>query len=284
MGPSVGPAPVRLDTSVTTPETPPDLRSAGYREAGAEESVRAGRAWWDENAAEYVEEHGTDLAGRLIWGPELLDEADAGLLGPVAGKDVLEIGAGTADSSAWLREQGARTVATDLSLGMLQRASAADLPRAVCDARVLPFADASFDVVFTAYGALPFVADPARVHTEVARVLRPGGRWVFSVTHPIRWAFPDDAGEGGLTVRRSYFDRTPYVETDEDGAVSYSEHHRTVGDRVRELAAAGFRLVDLVEPQWPHQVQRTWGSWSPLRGRLIPGTAIFVSKAGHPVP
>nr|WP_269328980.1 methyltransferase domain-containing protein [Kineosporia babensis] len=286
---------VRLDGAVTSSA---DLRSAGYRDAGAQESVRAGREWWDANAAEYHHEHGADLAGRLVWGPELLDEAAAGLLGPVAGKDVLEIGAGTADSSIWLHGQGARALATDLSIGMLQRAtvvhqprgtegatcesgspSAASLPpRLACDARVLPFADASFDIVFTAYGALPFVADPERVHAEVARVLRPGGRWVFSVTHPVRWAFPDDAGEGGLTVRRSYFDRTPYVETDERGTVSYSEHHRTVGDRVRELAAAGFRLVDLVEPEWPAEVSRAWGSWSPLRGRLIPGTAIFVSQ------
>ncbi|GAA3637141.1 class I SAM-dependent methyltransferase [Kineosporia mesophila] len=258
-----------------------DLRSAGYREAGAEESARAGRAWWDENAAEYQQEHGADLAGRLIWGPELLDEADARLLGPVDGRDVLEVGAGTADSSAWLRSVGARTVATDISSAMLHRSPDhpdGPPPRLVCDARVLPFADASFDIVFTAYGALPFVADPERVHAEVARVLRPGGRWVFSVTHPVRWAFPDDGGEPGLTVSRSYFNRTPYVETDDSGAVSYSEHHRTIGDRVRELAAAGFRLVDLVEPEWPDDVQRVWGGWSPLRGWLIPGTAIFVSE------
>jgi len=44
---------------------------------------------------------------------------------------------------------------------------------------------------------VPFVADPGRVMGEVARVLRPGGRWVFSVTHPVRWAFPDDPGEAG---------------------------------------------------------------------------------------
>ena len=109
------------------------------------------------------------------------------------------------------------------------------------DARALPFADASFDVAFTAFGALPFVPDAERVHASVARVLRPGGRWVFAVTHPIRWAFPDDPGEAGLTATRSYFDRTPYAEIGESGSVLYAEYHRTLGDHVAELTVRRLR-------------------------------------------
>jgi SAM-dependent methyltransferase len=263
---------------------PGDLSFAGYRAAGDDESVRGNRAWWDENAAGYHDEHRRDLAGRLVWGPEGLDEGYAHLLGDVAGRTVLEVGAGAGDSSDWLRSQGARAVATDVSAGMLRTPPAGDVgepaARLQCDARNLPFADGSFDIVFTAYGALPFIGDPERLHAEVGRVLRPGGRWVFSVTHPVRWAFPDDPGPGGLRVRRSYFDRTPYVETDARGEVAYAEHHRTIGDRVRELVTAGFVIEDLLEPEWPRDQGRTWGGWSPLRGRLIPGTAIFVVRKG----
>ena len=151
------------------------------------------------------------------------------------------------------------------------------MPLVQADAARLPFVDSSFDLACSAYGGVPFVDDSATVMTEVARVLRPGGRWVFSVTHPVRWCFPDDPGDAGLTVRSSYFDRTPYVEQAADGNATYVEHHRTLGDRVRELSAAGLRLVDLVEPEWPADNTRTWGAWSPLRGRLLPGTAIFVT-------
>jgi hypothetical protein len=35
-------------------------------------------------------------------------------------------------------------------------------------------------------------------------------------------------------------------------------------------------LTDLIEPVWPEAHDREWGQWSPLRGRLFPGTAIFV--------
>ncbi|MGI5337307.1 class I SAM-dependent methyltransferase [Streptomyces sp. CA-181903] len=257
---------------------------ATRRNAGETESSRASRVWWDGNADEYQREHGAFLGDdRFVWGPEGLDEADAGLLGPatgLAGRDVLEIGAGAAQCSRWLAAQGARPVALDLSHRQLQHALriGGGVPLVEADARALPFADGSFDLACSAYGAVPFVADPVRVMREVRRVLRPGGRWVFSVTHPIRWAFPDEPGPEGLSVAASYFDRTPYVEQDETGRAVYVEHHRTLGDRVRDVVTAGFRLVDLVEPEWPDWNHQEWGGWSPLRGHLIPGTAIFVCE------
>jgi SAM-dependent methyltransferase len=246
------------------------------------ESVRANRGWWDGNADEYQVEHGAFLGdARFVWGPEGLDEEDAALLGPADSLDglpVLELGAGAAQCSRWLAAQGARPVALDLSHRQLQHARriGGDFALVEADAGALPFADESFGLACSAYGALPFVADTARVMGEVRRVLRPGARWVFSVTHPIRWAFPDEPGPEGLTATSSYFDRTPYVEQDDAGRAVYVEHHRTLGDRIREITAAGFRLVDLVEPQWPDWNDQQWGGWSPLRGRLLPGTAIFV--------
>jgi SAM-dependent methyltransferase len=254
---------------------------------GQAQSRAAARAWWDAQAPGYQAEHGEFLGdARFVWGPEGLDEERAGLLGPVAGRRVLEVGAGAAQCSRWLVAHGARAVATDLSAGQLAQAALADtrtgvaVPTVQADAADLPFAAQSFDVACSAYGALPFVAKAVAVHREVARVLRPGGRWVFSVPHPVRWAFPDVPGPEGLTVTHSYFDRRPYVEWDEDGMVGYAEHHRTLGDHVRDLVGSGFAVLDVVEPPWPDGHDREWGGWSPLRGRLLPGTAIFVTERG----
>lgn len=260
--------------------------SVARRPVGHAASARANRGWWDTEAEDYYVEHGDFLGDeQLTWGPEGWTEDDLGLLGELTGRDVLEIGAGAAQGSRYAARHGARVVATDLSGGMLRRAQRIDrrlgapaVPLAQCDAAQLPFSDASFDVVFTAYGVIPFVADSAAVMAQAARVLRPGGRFVFATTHPIRWSLPDDPGPEGLRVRDSYFDRTPYVEEDEHGELSYVEHHRTLGDRVRELTAAGLVLVDLVEPEWPERNQQVWGGWSPRRGRLVPGTAIFVAQ------
>lgn len=261
------------------------------RQTGGAETVRANRSWWDGVADEYQAEHGEFLGdARFLWCPEGLYEDEAGLLGPVTGRRVLEVGCGAAQCSRWLATQGADAVGLDLSARQLAHARRIDdglegtpLRLVQTDATVLPFADESFDLAFSAFGAVQFVADSAAVMREVARVLRPGGRFVFAVSHPFRWALPDDPGEGGLTVRYSYFDRRSYVEQDEDGVATYVEHHRTLGDRVRELTTAGLTLVDLVEPEYPEELGDRWGGgWSALRGRLVPGTAIFVTeKVAH---
>lgn len=260
--------------------------SVAHRPAGPLESARANRTWWDAEARSYQDEHGEFLGDAdLLWCPEGLREADVRLLGDVAGRDVLEIGCGAAQGARWLASQGARVTAFDVSYGQLVESRRLDARSGVAvdrlvqaDAQQLPFRGAVFDLAVSAFGAIPFVADSAGTMREIARVLRPGGRLVFSVTHPTRWAFPDDPGPAGLTVRQSYFDRTPYVEVDDGGTATYIEHHRTLGDRVRELVAAGLVLEDLVEPEWPQGHTREWGQWSPLRGVLMPGTAIFLCR------
>lgn len=259
------------------------LAAAVREPLGPAESVRASRRHWDADADAYQAEHGGFLGdARLVWCPEGVDEADAGLLGPVAGRDLLEVGCGAAQGARWAVTQGARAVGVDVSMAQLRHARRLDAARGVrvpvvqADAAALPIRSGSVDVAFSAYGAVPFVADATALFAEVRRVLRPGGRWVFSVTHPIRWCFPDDPGPRGLTARTPYWDRRAYVERDDEGRPAYVEHHRTIGDVVRALAGAGLRPIDLVEPEWPVGHDRPWGGWSPTRGRVIPGTTIWV--------
>jgi SAM-dependent methyltransferase len=249
------------------------------------ESRRANGPDWDRYADEYQATHGEFLGDiGFVWGPEGLTEDDARMLGDVRGLDVLEVGSGAGQCSRWLVTQGARAVGLDLSWRQLQHALRIDaetgvpVPSVLGTATQLPFADRAFDVVFCSFGALQFIADIDDAVREVARVLRPGGRFAFSVTHPTRWMFPDDPSEAGLTAVSSYWDRTPYVEVDdESGRVAYVEHHRTIGDWVAILDRHDLRLVRLVEPEWPADHDRVWGGWSRVRGLLTPGTAIFAT-------
>lgn len=262
----------------------PPLAAALRRPATTAESISAARTHWDRDAAAYIAEHLASLGvSRLQWGPEGLDEEEARLLGDVEGQTVLELGCGAAHGARWLQAQGATVIALDLSVGMLHEAHTLDAAAGTRTRLVqgaaerLPLAAGQFDLVVSAFGALPFVRDTERAFDEVARVLRPGGRCVVSVMHPVRWMFPDDPDAGSLHVVTSYFDRTPYVEEDSSGAAVYAEHHRTIGDWVRAIRGSGLLLDDIIEPEWPEGRTERWGAWSPERGALIPGTAILVA-------
>lgn len=247
-----------------------------------DDAARANAAFWSEYAPEYLAEHGILLGeAKLVWCPEGLTEDDARLLGDVAGARVLEIGAGAAQGARWVAAQGGHVVATDIAGGMLQQAQLLNertgvaVPLVQADARRLPFAGGQFDIAFTAFGALPFVPDPAAVFAEVARVLRPGGRWVCATCHPMRWVFADDPSVEGLRVVRPYFDAPPYLE-EEDGAVSYAEYQHTMAELVGGLLGAGFVLDELLEPRWQAGNTHVWGgSWSPERSPWVPGTLIL---------
>lgn len=264
-----------------------EVISGGYLPIDEEASVRANRSYWDNSAEDYLAEHGSFLgASEFMWCPEGIHESDIHLLGDVDRRQILEVGCGAGQCSRWLAEQGAITTGVDVSAGMLEQASRLQRQHPLredatpptflhADARALPFASNSFDIAFSSYGALPFVKDAEVVLSEVARVVRPGGRWAFSTTHPLRWMFPDVPGEAGLTVEYSYFDRTPYVELSSEGVPVYAEHHRTMGDWLNLLVSAGFAIESVTEPQWPESNQKAWGGWSPLRGALMPGTVIF---------
>ena len=144
------------------------------RPAAPVESARAMRGWWDGQARDYYAEHGEFLGDAdFVWGPENLRESSARLLGDVAGRRVLEVGCGAAQCSRWLMTAGAHPVAFDVSGGQLAQGRALNarsgiaVPMVQADVQRLPFADSSFDLACSAYGAIPFVADSAAVMREI---------------------------------------------------------------------------------------------------------------------
>jgi SAM-dependent methyltransferase len=144
---------------------------------------------------------------------------------PFAPERVLELAAGTGALTRELsRSLPATThiVATDLNPAMLAQARTIGTPRPVewhqADAMELPFAGESFDLVVCQFGVM-FFPDKPRALAEAARLLRPGGRLVFStwdrietnefadvVLNAVAAMFADDPPSFLRRVPHGYFD------------------------------------------------------------------------------
>ena len=148
-----------------------------------------------------------------------------GLLDPKPGERILDAGCGTGRNLARLDGAGARAVGVDISTGMLRvaRRAVPGAPALCADIqRALPFPAESFDAVLCALIG-EHLADLDGTFREARRVLRPGGRYLFTVYHPAMAAAGKEAN----------FER--------DG-VEYrlGAHRHTVEDYVSALGAAGF--------------------------------------------
>jgi SAM-dependent methyltransferase len=177
--------------------------------------------------------------GPLLFAPYARDLAAR--LADLRGGDVLETAAGTGIVTEALAERLApavRLVGTDLNQAMVDHAAAKPaLKRAAlkqADALKLPFADASFDAVACQFGAM-FFPDKVAGYREARRVLRPGGRFVFSVWdslehNPMTRCVVDAAAARYPQNPPRFLARTPHG-------------HHDAGVIRRDLAAAGFGPV-----------------------------------------
>jgi SAM-dependent methyltransferase len=167
---------------------------------------------WNQLASVYAESGRRNWAGEPSWGVWGLPESEVGMLTGVAGKDVLEDGCGTAYVSAWIARSGGRPIGIDNSPAQLATARRfqiehdLDFPLVHTIAERLPFADGSFDVVISEYGAAIW-SDPYRWVPEASRVLRPGGELVFLGNSTLlMMCVPDYEGTSAdRTLQRDHF-------------------------------------------------------------------------------
>ena len=218
------------------------------------------RAWWDRTSDSYQERHG-DFIRRPEprWGSWQLPESELGVLGDVAGKDVLELGCGAAQWSILLARAGARVVGLDNSERQLEHArrlmaeSGVEFPLVHSSAEDVPLPDESFDVVFCDHGALSW-GDPYRVVPEAARLLRREGLLAFSHTTPLAWICSDD--EADTMVPRlvsDYFGLHRW-----EGPEGYVQFELTYGEWIRVFRASGLLVDDLIEIRPPEGAESTY--------------------------
>jgi SAM-dependent methyltransferase len=190
----------------------------------------------------------------------------------VAGKDVVELGCGTAYISAWLARRGARVFALDPTPAQLSTARAMQEEIGPRFALVrgagehVPARDGSFDVAVSEYGAAIW-ADPHRWIPEAARLLRPGGELLFlanSVLHVL--CAPDEEAAAGRELVRPQRGMCRVEYPDDEGV----EFHLSHGEMLTLLRRSRFDVLDLVELYAPadatdrRHITVEWGTRWPV--------------------
>jgi SAM-dependent methyltransferase len=177
-----------------------------------------------------------------------------GLLPPIDGRHVVDLGCGFGWFCRWAAEQGARSVTgIDWSERMLARARADTVAASISyerqDLDVVELPVGRYDLAYSSL-TLHYLTDLDHLMSTVARALEPGGMFVFSVEHPIFTApslpaFVTDEHGHSTWPLDGYLDEGE--RTTDWLAPGVIKRHRTIGTYVDHLLRAGYALRALVE-------------------------------------
>lgn len=261
--------------------TAPSLPISLGGHMGSFDYLARNQSSWTSAAPDYVEGGRARWAGEPVWGIWSVAEDDLALLPPVDGLDTLELGCGTGYVSSWLKRRGARPVGLDPTSAQLQTAATLqqefelDFPIVAAAAEAIPFADRSFDLIISEYGASIW-SDPYLWIPEAARVLRPGGALIFLVNGTLLMlcAEDDDAVAARPTMLRDYFGLHRMEWPDEEGV----EFHLGYGDWIRLLRSHGFEVEDLIEIRPPQDATSSYGFVSLEWARRWPSEQVWKAR------
>lgn len=142
--------------------------------------------YWNDNADTWTHlaRAGYDIYRDFVNTPAFFE-----MLPDISGLRVLDLGCGEGYNTRLLADRGARVVGIDIAERFIAYAIAAERadPRGIeyqiASAVELPFDDSTFDAA-TAFMSLMDIPETERVLGEAFRVIRPGGFFQFSISHP----------------------------------------------------------------------------------------------------
>jgi SAM-dependent methyltransferase len=213
--------------------------------------VAKNREVWTKSNAEYTDERAAEAwaAEEITWGMFGPSDSELGVLGDVSGKDVIELGCGTAYFGAWLAKRGARVTGVDITPAQLETArrmseeTGIRLKLIEANAEEVPLPDATFDLALSEYGASIW-CDPKLWLAEAARLLRPGGELIFFRGSVLQLLCMPDTGRVGEQLQRPQKHLYKLVWEDDDPGV---EFHPSVSEMFALLRMNGFELLDFRE-------------------------------------
>jgi SAM-dependent methyltransferase len=240
---------------------------------------------WDRASETYLARRGKDVRA-VSYGNLAPDDDAIGLLGDLRGQRVLDFGCGGGHNAVACALAGAEVVGIDISSTQLAAARVFAQEYGVKvewqhgdSASLERWQGVPFDLVL-AIQVIPYLDDPAGFLRLAGGLLRPGGRLIVSIDHPIRDCFVDmELDELSPYPVRNYFDQEPLVWKFAEG-IPMQAHHRPLGQWVAWIVGAGLQLQGVIEAPAPQEVcDELWPEDSPLSPlRAIPHTAILIGE------
>lgn len=208
--------------------------------------------WW-ENTSKAYQETATISTDVAHYGPFAPDESELNLLGNISGKKIIEVGCGGGQCSFAFTKQGATCTGVDLSeeqikfardLAQEENVEVDFIEGDYHDLDMIP--DKSFDIAFSAF-AFQYAHDLNKVFSEVSRVLKDDGQFVFSLDHPFFLNIDPKTN----CLKDSYFNNGrhefPHIWGDhEEGTFVFYNH--TISDIYNALVSSGFLVEKIIEP------------------------------------
>jgi ubiquinone/menaquinone biosynthesis C-methylase UbiE len=232
--------------------------------------------YWDQNADAWtaLSRNGFDIYRDGLNTPAFLQ-----MLPDIKGLRGLDIGCGEGSNTRLVRERCADMSAIDVSSRFIEHAQRLERDRPagiafqVASAQALPFADATFDFA-TSFMCLMDLPDHVAAFSEAHRVLKPGGFFQFSITHPCydtpyRRNLRNDRGETYAIEVGRYFDRIDgridrwlFGAAPRDLKSQYKpfevpRFHRTLSEWLNMIVDAGFAIERVCEPRVSEEFARS---------------------------
>ena len=200
-------------------------------------------------------------------------------MGSLAGRRVCDLGCGQGRVARYMAERGARVVGIDSSARLLamarqrERREGRGIDYRLDDARTLEgVADASFDGVLC-FHALMDIPDLGPTIRSVARVLRPGGWFIFSVLHPCYHTPRSDellSPGGWVRLIGGYFREGHWQSERRTGPPGkVGVYHRTLSTYLNTLTASGFILEQVSEPPATPKLAASRPIWAEVPAVLV---------------
>jgi len=243
---------------------------------------------WDKIARLYSKKY-LIKTNTIHYGPLCPGENKLGILGDISGLKAIDLGCGAGQNAVALARAGAIVTGVDFSDKQLAEARKLagefDIPIRLINSdisRLVKLKNDEYDIAISAC-AMAYVKDLKRALPEAFRILKPGGRFILSIMHPVQYIIDGDEDSAYFNSTYPFTPRLLKWSWDfESKSVKFQHYLRSVSEYHNCLVDSGFAVKRILEPKptlkTPHLgFSKEIMSEYPYIARHLPITLIFLA-------